>query len=275
MLCPLCRSASDFAFLAKGYRLLDCQKCRHRFAEIAADEAHASSVYDDHYFNGGGAGYADYLAESAMLRRRGTEYAKILSPHTAPGRVLDIGAAAGFILQGFQDAGWQGTGLEPNASMVEYGKANLHLDLRQGSLETYQSEQPYDLVSVIQVAAHFYSPKTAFENARDLLARDGLLLVETWNRESILARLFGKHWHEYSPPSVLHWYSMHGLTDFLAALGLRKIAHGRPRKTISGEHAKSLLRYRLGDRAFLKLIPSKIQFPYPSEDLFWALYRKQ
>src|SRR5690606_10197177 len=119
MNCPLCNSESKLAFEAKGFRLHDCTRCGHRFTAIAADEKHVSEVYSDDYFSGGGAGYSDYLAEGERLNLRGRMYAeKIAKFRPEPGKMLDVGAAAGFILRGFIDSGWQGTGLEPNAEMA-------------------------------------------------------------------------------------------------------------------------------------------------------------
>ena len=254
----------------------DCVRCAHRFAGIAADEDHVSEIYDDSYFSGGGAGYSDYLADAEMLKRRGQMYAKKLEKFSATkGKMLDVGAAAGFILQGFIESGWQGTGLEPNAEIAKTGREKFELDIRQGSLESFETDEKFDLISMIQVVAHFYAPREAFQKAFDLLDDNGFLLIETWNRESISARVFGKNWHEYSPPSVLQWFSAQSLTETLRGMGFEKIAGGRPSKNISGAHAKSLLKYRLGNNFLLKMIPDKLQFPYPSEDLFWAVYRKK
>src|SRR5215204_3163287 len=230
MFCPLCQSESKFAFEAKGFPVRDCVACAHRFAEIAADENHVSAVYDDSYFAGGGAGYSDYLAEGEMLKNRGRMYAEKIEKFAgAKGKILDVGAAAGFILQGFIEEGWQGTGLEPNARIAVAGREKFGLDIRQGALESFDGDgdEKFDLISMIQVAAHFYEPRAAFQKAADLLNENGLLLIETWNRESISARLFGKNWHVYSPPSVLQWFSEKGLTAFLKDFGFEKIARGR------------------------------------------------
>lgn len=257
----------------------DCSACAHRFAEVSTGDDYAATVYDDAYFTGGGAGYDDYLAEGEMLSQRGRDYAKILSKYASAGRMLDVGAAAGFILRGFVDENWRGRGLEPNESMAKHAREQFSLDVRQGDLETFQTAEKFDLISMIQVAAHFHNPRRAFENAADLLVPHGLLLVETWNCKSLTARLFGKNWHEYSPPTVLQWFSPGGLSEFLRFFGFEKIAHGRPRKKISGAHAKSLLRYRLGENSafgsLLEIIPDRVNFPYPAEDLFWAIYRKK
>ena len=256
--------------------MFDCVECLHRFAGIAADETHVAETYDDSYFSGGGAGYADYSAEGEMLKARGKMYAKKLENFSIEkGRLLDVGAAAGFILQGFISENWNGIGLEPNENIAKFGRENFGLDIRQSSLESFQTNEKFDLILMIQVAAHFYEPRKVFQKALDLLDENGFLLVETWNRDSISARIFGKNWHEYSPPSVLQFFSLRGLTAFLKDFGFEKIAHGRPPKKISGAHAKSLLKYRLGDNFLLKLIPDKLSFPYPSEDLFWAIYQKQ
>jgi len=276
MVCPLCHSESKFAFAAKGFDLRDRVKCSHRFTAISADEAHVSEVYGDEYFSGGGAGYSDYLQEGEMLEKRGAMYAKILEKYSAKkGKMLDVGAAAGFLLKGFISENWNGIGLEPNAEMATFGCEKLNLEIKQGSLETFETNEKFDLISMIQVAAHFYSPQIAFQKAFDLLNENGFLLIETWNRDSFSAKIFGKNWHEYSPPSVLQVFSEKGLTDFLEMLDFEKIARGRPSKKISGAHAKSLLKYRLGDIFLLKLIPDNLNFPYPSEDLFWALYQKK
>lgn len=275
MKCPLCQGESKTAFVVKGYSLRDCKKCTHRFAEVAAGRDHARTVYDDSYFSGGGAGYSNYLLEREMLRQRGRMYAKKLSRYAERGKTVDVGAAAGFILKGFLDEGWRGMGLEPNERMTAYGREKLGLNMQCATLETFESREKFDLITMIQVAAHFYEPRKAFETASRLLNNKGHLLIETWNRNSFSARILGKHWHEYSPPSVLQWFSLESLTAFLKTIGFEKVTHGRPAKKISGDHARSLLRYRLGDSFVLKLIPERMYFPYPAEDLFWALYRKK
>ena len=277
MKCPLCQSESNFVFEAKGFPVRDCAVCRHRFAEVVAGENHTAQTYDDSYFTGGGAGYSDYLAEGEMLCKRGGDYAKILSKYTETGTMLDVGAAAGFILKGFVENGWRGIGIEPNRRMAKFGGESLNLQILNGDLENFQTGQKFNLISMIQVVAHFHNPSRAFQNAFDLLEPNGFLFVETWNRESLTARMFGKSWHEYSPPSVLQWFSREGLSRFLAEeFSFKEIAAGRPSKKISGEHAKSLLKYRLGEKfsPLLKIVPDRINLPYPAEDLFWAIYQK-
>ncbi len=278
--CPVCAAESRRLFCKHGYWIRGCQSCEHRFAELRPDPSHVATVYDDCYFQGGGAGYPNYLAEAALLRRQGRRYAKLLTRYMQPGRLLDVGAAAGLILQGFCDYGWDGEGLEPNPQMAEFACRELALNVRTGALEGF-SGSGYDLITMIQVVPHFFDLQQAFQVASAQTLPGGFWLIETWNRDSLTARLLGKNWHEYSPPSVLHWFSPSGLQQLAAQHGCELVAQGRPTKWINAAHAKSLLRYKLRHlplRRFwsllLALIPDSLNLPYPAEDLVWMLFQK-
>jgi hypothetical protein len=135
---------------------------------------------------------------------------------------------------------------------------------------------------MIQAVAHFYDLQRAFRVAADAVRENGYWLIETWNKDSFVARTLGENWHEYSPPSVLHYFSPATLGTLAAQFGFREVARGRPPKRLSGKHAKSLMGYKLGDSGRdrllswgLKFVPDRIRILYPNFDLFWALYRKQ
>jgi len=279
MKCPLCAGESRQLFEKHGCWIRQCVSCGHQFAEVGDVTDHVERVYGDAYFQGGGAGYTDYLAEADLLRQRGHYYARKVARHRSPGRLLDIGAAAGYLLQGFIDQGWNGQGIEPNDRMADHARMQLRLDVRTGTLEQFTPDGVFDLVLMSQVIAHFVDPCKAVERARALLAAEGMLLIETWDRGSWTARFGGQNWHEYSPPSVLHWFTRSGLRAFVERYGLREIASGRPAKWISAGHARSLLQHSSGSLlgkvagTMLRVLPEKMALPYPAEDLFWALFK--
>lgn len=281
MICPICSSPTRRLFQKYGYWIRECESCCHRFAEIDLSEDHVRRVYGDQYFQGGEAGYPDYLGDGKMLVAHGKRYARLLERYTTPGAIFDIGAAAGFILKGFLESGWTGVGIEPNPRMAEYARTNLGLQVQSCSLEEFQSIERYDLISMIQVVPHLYDLRKALQVAAQHTRPRGYWLIETWNRESWAARMFGQNWHEYSPPSVLHWFSPEGMQRLMAQFAFREVARGRPAKRITVGHVQSLLRYKLEGSALrnnmvglLRLLPSSLSIPYIADDLFWALYEK-
>src|SRR5258706_320359 len=116
--CAICGGESRHLFSKHGFGIRGCRSCAHQFAEIEPDASHAARVYGDDYFFGRTAGYNDYLSEARLLREHGNRYARLLASHRAPGRVLDVGAAAGFVLEGLLDDGWTGAAVEPNERMA-------------------------------------------------------------------------------------------------------------------------------------------------------------
>jgi SAM-dependent methyltransferase len=280
--CPLCERPGRPLFAKGGYLIQGCMHCGHQWTAVSDAQEHVQRIYNDYYFHGDAAGYPDYLSEGSLLTARGRWYARLLRRFTEPGLMLDVGAAAGFILKGFTQTGWQGVGVEPNATMAEYARQTLGLHVHTGTLEQFHSTEQFDVISMIQVVAHFPEPRQAFARAAELTRPGGHWLIETWDRASWSAWLFGQSWHEYSPPSVVQWFSAAGLRRFARRFGFRYVASGRPRKCLSGAHAKALLASRvpglpLGRRleGMVALIPDRLTVPYYADDLFWVLFRKE
>ena len=279
--CPICAGPPRDFLEKHGWRIVRCQECGHLFVGDALPTDHLHLVYSDEYFVGGGAGYPGYLEDGEILRQHGQRYGRLLAKYVEPAKILDVGSAAGFILQGLTDSGWEGQGLEPNSSMAEFARVSLGLQVDCGSIEGYLPDEQFNVVSMIQVVAHFNDLRAATANASEATRPGGLWLIETWNRESRTAKIFGKRWHEFSPPSVLHWFSPEGLSQLASQYGFSELARGRPRKRISSRHIKSLLRHVAQDSLVARILgiaagalPDSLVFPYPSEDLFWMILRK-
>jgi SAM-dependent methyltransferase len=279
--CEVCSGPAPHVFDARGYPMYWCDRCRYVFT--APPPADTSSIYGDDYFagDGDGAGYPDYLAEGDLLRDRGRTYGQLLTRHTGRARVLDVGAAAGFILQGYLDTGWTGCGIEPNASMAAHAREKLGLDVRTGTLESLDRAERFDAISFVQVAAHFPDPKAALTRALELTAPNGLWLFETWNCASFTAWAFGHSWHGYAPPSAVRALSPRALDRLVVPFGFAPVARGKPRKVIDARHAKAVLAtvgrtsaLARGMRGLASLVPDPTRLVYHSEDVFWVLYRR-
>ena len=269
--CDICGGKTSRIFRVHGYWIRECS-CGHRFAEVLRNANHVERIYGDDYFTGGAGGYPDYLEEAELITNQGRFYGRLLAKYLTPGQVLDVGAAAGFILRGLVEHGWRGIGLEPNGSMAARAQES-GLDVRQGSIENFSHEGRFDLVNMTQVVPHFHDLRAALGVARNLTESHGHWLIETWNQDSWFARMQGKYWHEYCPPSSLHYFSLDTLTTLVGQFGFERIAHGRPPKKIGLRHAVALIAPKLGSPMRPGLPAWTI--PYPSFDLMWVLFRSR
>jgi len=229
-------------FIKDDYIINDCLICEHRYTKIDRElHDHLASTYNDHYFFGGKDGYPDYFQEKDILIEHGHKYAKRIAKFKPTGTVLDVGSASGFVLKGFIEKGWKGEGVEPNTSMVNYGKTDLGLTITNSSFEDFKSDKKFDLISMIQVVGHFYDLDKVIKKSYDLLKDDGLLLIESWDKNSIPAKILNKNWHEYSPPSVLHWFSKSSIVNVFAQHNFSPVKFGKPKKKIAIKHAFTLM----------------------------------
>ena len=260
---------------------MECTHCGHQYCEIKDAENHLEKVYGDDYFFEGKHGYPNYLNQKDILLGYGRKYAKILSKYTRQGKLLDVGSAAGFILKGFKIAGWECYGLEPNDTMADYGRKELGVNISTGGLENFRTDEKFDVVSMIQVIGHFTDLDKAIQNISKLLNPNGLVLVESWDRSSLIARIMGKNWHEYSPPSVVNWFNDKTLAQLFNYYGFELLAKGKPSKRISIKHGLSLfdastpsffLKKKMLN--FFGKTIGKYDLPYPPFDVKWYIFKK-
>ena len=275
-----CQEEKKIVFVKNGYPILECKQCGQQSIEIPDPREHVSAVYSDNYFFEGKDGYPNYLSHGNILYKQGLRYARLVDKYTSAGKVLDIGCAAGFILKGFEDSGWICRGIEPNETMATYGRENLNLDIKTGTIETFETGERFDLINMIQVIGHVYDIDKTLKNVTSLLKPGGLVLVESWDRKSFIARMMGRNWHEYLPPSVAHWFSDETLSVLFKYYGFELVAKGYPLKKITGDHAFSLLKGGTAKPVFRKVVDAlnrlfgKLTFIYPLRDVKWYVFRK-
>ncbi len=273
---------SENLFNKNDNTIRNCLTCNHWYVIPKLDfKSHIDFNYDDSYFFNGKAGYPNYLNEKDIIIDHGIKYAGIVKKIKNPGKMLDVGCASGFLLKGFTNQGWSGKGIDPNDQMVLYGRKELGLDVEKSTLEEYETDDKYDLITLIQVIGHFYNLDKSIAKLSRILAKDGIILIECWDRESFIARILGRHWHEYSPPSVLHWFSKKTLKNIFLQYGFIPVISGRPNKKISLIHAFSLVEEKT-TLSFIKKLLRRIgnsnlgkrNLIYPPLDLFWIIFKK-
>lgn len=283
MICDICQMASKIACRVGQYDIRGRTDCAHLFLSPDQRAGSANELYNDEYFSGsGGSGYVDYLEQRESLIDRGRKYGRLATKFSGrPGRLLDIGAAAGFTMAGCRDLGWNVDGVEPNLMMVEHCRKAEGLNVYHGDLDDVDASERYNCVLLLQVLEHIGDPVGTLRKILTLLKPGGIVIVETWNVRSWPARVLKHRWHQCNPPSVVHWFSPRSLTRLFNRHGFRLITTGRPFKTTPLSNGVALLatKFPLITALGLTILRSSwltaIPVPYPPLDVFWAAYRRQ
>lgn len=276
-----CSKTHNFLFKKNGYDVMACSFCELGYVNIPGFEAEVKSVFNDDYFFGGKDGYPDYLREKDLIIESGKQYGNILSKYCKPGRLLDVGSAAGFILTGYKETGWQGVGIEPNATLAAYARNTQKVDVHTDTLDSFTSEELFDAISLIQVIGCLPELDDGMKKITKLLKPGGYIIVESWRRESWTARMFGKYWHEYCPPKVINWFTDNAIDSLFISHGYKPIDSGKPVKKINVNHGLTLAKESLPKiplktpmtNALIRMF-GKYTVKYPAFDLKWYLYQK-
>ncbi len=224
--CFLCgRRDEDVKFYDPPFRVVRCKHCGMTYVNPRLSSERLHEMYQEEYWASDRAkefGYASYLAErenyERTYRRRSTTIDRYRSE---PGRVLDVGCAAGFFLSVMKAKGWQTSGVEISKPMVDYARETLGLDdVRHGDLTTLDiDEGGYDVVTMWDVIEHLEDPRAHLEAARRGLRDDGLLVLETQDVSSRFARLMRRKWQHYKHEEHLYHFEPATLGRLLDEMG--------------------------------------------------------
>ena len=156
------------------------------------------ALYGETYFHNdqsGVVGYTNYLKDEPNIRRTFAGRLKRLSQFVQPGKLLDVGCAAGFFLDEARKIGWQVQGLDVSSFAVQYAAEHFGVDVQQGSFTDLNfPANSYDLISMWDVIEHVPNPKSYIEQAAKLLKKGGVFVMATPDVDSLPAKLTGKRW---------------------------------------------------------------------------------
>jgi len=170
------------AFPPEGISIAECQNCGLYFkstlptpyflAEIITRQA--GKVWNENY---------DFIDEKKLIK-------KFIYKNNFD--LLDIGPSNGALLKAFSDS----TGRRSGLDIIQHPglEKQLNGEFIHGLLDEEilnWSEKPYDVITLYDVFEHFYNPKLAFINLKNLLKTNGIFVLETGNVESYYPKKMG------------------------------------------------------------------------------------
>lgn len=233
--CGLCGSAERRLEFRDGpFSVVTCARCDLTYVTPRlVDATLIEKVYDEGYWRSGAPkdrGYGDYRADAPLYLATYRRRLKVVRRHFArPGRVLDVGCAAGYFLRVMKDEGWQVTGLEPSDAIRPQAEERLGPENVRGGLLGQVELEPasFDLITMWDVIEHIPDVVAAAREVRRLLAPGGKFLIETQDVHSLAARVLGKRWQHYKHAEHIYHFHARTLADALGRAGFR-VLENRP-----------------------------------------------
>jgi SAM-dependent methyltransferase len=257
--CPGCGSeAAPRPLLTKGtWQYATCPDCGLVHLDPVPSPGESAALYGESYFTGGGVGeYIDYEADDELHRINARSHLRRLSRVRTgpPGRLLDFGCAHGFVADEIRDAGWDVEGVEIADVAAQHARdrfgLTVYADLEQAVAAN--GKGAFDVVTFFQVLSQLPDSAAALDAAHALLRPGGMVMVESSNRGSSIARRLGPRWHLIAPPSVISLFDPETLDSLLRRRGFEPAARFPTRKAVSVGLVTNVLEQRYG-RVFAPL----------------------
>jgi 2-polyprenyl-3-methyl-5-hydroxy-6-metoxy-1,4-benzoquinol methylase len=202
-------------------RLVQCRRCTFQYVNPRLRGDLIFSSYSD----GDDPTYVSQI--DARERTFAQSLGEIERAVGTPGKLLDIGTAAGAFVAAATARGWQAEGCEPNKWLAQWGAAHYGITIRQGSVfEQHYPERSFDVVTLWDVIEHTLNPREMLEHCHRLLKPGGVLVVNYPDIGSSVARVLGRRWL-FLTSVHLFYFDRTTISRMLAATGF-KVERVRP-----------------------------------------------
>jgi 2-polyprenyl-3-methyl-5-hydroxy-6-metoxy-1,4-benzoquinol methylase len=231
--CPLCGTRlrrADIRWRKDGFDIVRCPSCTLVFRAVLPTTAEIEAIYGREYFeraadDSSGQGYLDYLQDADEHRLnacRRLDMIERLAPNR--GRLLDVGAAAGFFGDEAKRRGWSVQGIDVSPFMTGHARTTLGLDVRTGLFQAIENLDRYELVTMWDYIEHSIDPVGDVRRAAEALQPGGLLALSTGDIDTLVAKVSGSRWHLLTPNHHNFYFSTSTLGRLLRDAGLEVVS---------------------------------------------------
>ncbi len=197
-----------------------------------------ADLYRDTYFSSERAeqfGYSSYEADLDAYLKTFRAKARWVRSLAEPGRLLEVGCAAGAFLKAMAELGFEAHGLEISPAMVDLARSKLGLERVQVGVfrEGLFPDAHFDLLAMFDVVEHLPDPLVELRLAHRLLRPGGRLILQTQNLESMARRLLRERWPHFKQLEHVYHFSPSTIETLLARAGFEDV---RIRTRSAGKH---------------------------------------
>jgi SAM-dependent methyltransferase len=212
-------NSEDFRITDSGYgrtaALYRCAKCHFRQAADLPDVLRFYERLED----------AEYVGTWKSRAKQARQLLERLIHFGGSGRLLDIGAGSGILVEAALQLGFAAEGVEPSA-WLQAQSATRRLPVHHGTLPHSEIHGPYDTVTIIDVIEHVSNPVELLTATKQIMRPGAIGLLVTPDVDSLMARLMGFSWWHYRIAHV-GYFNRHTLEKALRRSGLEPVAWER------------------------------------------------
>ncbi|MGZ8215998.1 class I SAM-dependent methyltransferase [Methylomagnum sp.] len=216
--------------------------------------------------------YEEGRVQRGLQARRLLE---ILRRRKPTGRLVDIGAGSGILVEQAKSLGYDAEGVEPSR-WLQQRASELGLNVHLGTFPHPEVNPGYDLVTFVDVIEHVANPVELLRAIAAGIAPDGIGLLVTPDVNSLVARMMGAKWWHFRIAHI-GYFNCANLELALNRAGLTQLEVGRPSWYFSADYLVERLNYYLPKPLRLPIFDfmRHITIPLNLGDSLYVVFKKQ
>lgn len=209
--------------LANGYEILNCTNCGFIHAVVTKE----IDFYTSHYYD---EEKPDYITSNESETEwwdqtygDRIDYADELAGEELK-NWIDIGTGPGLFLDAAKKRNKRILGIEPSRQAAEHATSKGH-EVINGYFDNEMSEkmESFDAAHFSEVLEHIENPRDFLNNVRNIVRKDGLIVITVPNDYNIIQEIFvnetGKVKWWLAPPFHLNYFSHESLERLVESCG--------------------------------------------------------
>lgn len=227
--CEVCSSSQFRPMFEKAeHSFVRCGDCGLERISPQPSDATLAKIYGAHYYDAWG--LHDNEDTVANLKRGTFRFVLGKLPAPRPDtKLLDCGAATGFLLEVARDLGYQPYGLElsefgANAIAGKFGADRVFCGELGDAAFPDAGPGDFGVITMCDYIEHVRDPRQTLELARKLLKPGGLLAITTPDAGSPSRRVLGTGWTHYKVEH-LFYFNQRNLTRLLEDVGFSSVEY--------------------------------------------------
>jgi len=226
--CPLCGAKEynelyHFTEKKPPFMMVDCADCKLTYMNPRPTNKEIRAYYtDEGYFSGeADYSYKDEREDEVSLWILSDSILKSIERKCEIGKMLDIGCSFGNFLFRAGYRGWQTYGVDVSPEAIDWIKHNSRIDGFCGEVEHAPLEvESFDCITMFETIEHLTDPLKTVKHCYKLLKKNGLLVIQTGNINSLYAKITGRN-NNYFLPGHLVYFSERTLKRLLEEAGFK------------------------------------------------------
>jgi len=208
------------------FRLMNCTACDHYWIADRLSREELNDIYNAGMYRA----FNSYFSAEKEARWRASACAfvdSIVDRVKPNGKLLEIGASFGYLINEAKRRGFDVKGIEPSAKASMYARQHLGLDVTNTTIENFKINESdrFDVIVLISVLEHVYDLKATMIGISKMLKPGGMLFIEVPTINSISFKLKGKRYIEkliknktgiFHPVEHVRYFTQRSLFTFLS-----------------------------------------------------------